>query len=81
MKAIKQAIGVFELRADLSDGLCPADKVALIVLREKVERENGCEHCAGTENSDYKDWCIFGETNATIRFCPMCGRKLKKEDT
>lgn len=70
MKAIKEAIGVFELRADLNYGLCPADKVALIVLREKLEREKGCVWCKESNK-------VFHDGQHFHLFCSYCGKRLE----
>lgn len=61
--------------------------VAVEALREKAEREQGCEWCVKGENRlDGEDMEI--ELMHTLkkesrmvypRFCPMCGRKLKED--
>lgn len=38
--------------------------LAITALREKQEREKGCEHCRG--------W----DKRCGANFCPMCGREL-----
>ena len=41
-----------------------AAELAITALREKQERERGCEHCRG--------W----DKRCGANYCPMCGRKL-----
>lgn len=63
-------------------------------IREKLEREKGCESCC-TEHTDWgeggaHDFRIHGDTlsyfdhafgweGVNIRFCPMCGRMLTEK--
>lgn len=54
-------------------------RLAIQALREKQERQAGCKHCIGTDKCDCEDWTIFGNEAATIKYCPMCGRKLTME--
>lgn len=64
----------------------PMCEIALAALREKMERQKGCEYC--TDLSRYKG---FGyaeffhqtapdevyETGIEVKFCPNCGRILE----
>ena len=52
------------------------ETIILEALREKVERNKGCEYC----DDDFKIWQmqISGEL-PNVRFCPMCGRRLEVE--
>ena len=43
-----------------------AIETALTALREKAEREKGCDHCRG--------W----DSRCGANYCPMCGRELGK---
>jgi len=63
-----------------------AIKMATTALREKSEREKGCEHC--NDISKYKGFGYaeyFHQTAADeifeisidVKFCPTCGRKLE----
>ena len=80
MNEIEYAITNFEefLEADIGQGdlhMCSAE-IALAALREKVERDKGCEYC----DDNFKFWQaqISGEL-PNVRFCPMCGRRLEAE--
>ncbi len=74
-------------------------KFVLDALREKAEREKGCEYCRERkpilnsigllqiDDSDNTIWFTMRaaaddiyEDHTDIRFCPMCGRRLDKED-
>ena len=57
---------------------------ALKRMREQEERSKGCEYCNGLLKSDLEDFTMPNASKqeydiVTIRFCPMCGRRL--EDT
>lgn len=66
----------------------PMCEIVLAALREKQERQKGCEYC--TDLSRYKG---FGyaeyfhqtapdeayEISIEVKFCPNCGRKLEDE--
>ena len=43
-------------------------RAAIPAIKEKVEREKGCEHCRG--------W----DTRCGAKYCPMCGRKLGEQN-
>jgi len=71
MNDIEKAIEWFELRKnmELGDKCERMESVALAALREKQEREKGCELC-NPDNAEY----YFG--GKLPNYCPMCGRKL-----
>jgi hypothetical protein len=89
MNEIEYAITNFEefLEADIGQGdlhMCSAE-TALSALREKLERENGCEYCKVLT----PDCCggfflpsIDPDCEAdmvTITHCPMCGKRLEAQ--
>ena len=57
--------------------------MAIAALREQEERSKGCEYCNGLPelqrecftmpNASKQDYDIV-----TIRYCPMCGRRLEE---
>lgn len=53
-----------------------ACRIAAEAIRERIERERGCEFCT-------KKWTCFGKTQVEYigdgewLYCPMCGRNLK----
>lgn len=63
-------------------------------LREKIEREKGCEHCNNTvlppeggphefiiwDNGLYYYDSTYGWEGTVIEHCPWCGRPLKGAD-
>lgn len=66
-----------------------AQRMAKVALREKTERDKGCEYCTGL--SKYKgfgyaeffhqtavDECF--EISIDVKSCPNCGRKLNDEE-
>lgn len=72
-----------------------ADAIAYDALREKIQRDKGCERC----RTKYTDWeegephefrisnnaifyfdPVFGWEGEGIAFCPYCGRELKGEE-
>jgi hypothetical protein len=57
---------------------CHRETILLAVnaLREKAEREKGCEYC----DDNFKFWQtqISGEL-PNVRYCPMCGKRLEVE--
>lgn len=60
-----------------SDAVTAAYVAALVSLREKQEREKGCEFCKGNpeirgRKRDKQGLFIWVDTN----FCPECGRRL-----
>ena len=93
MNEIKKAIEIFEAdcrRCEVNGlkGDCEkcAKYIALTALREKSERENGCEYC----NSEAYEHCgaktIFGlpkvylgepDENSRFKFCQKCGKRLE----
>jgi len=62
---------------------------AITALKEKRDRDKGCEYCNGISK-----YCGFGyatffnqiaadeiiETSVDVKFCPNCGKKLEVED-
>ena len=69
---------------------CELVKTALAALREKAEREKGCEWCIDMGDFDrFEHYRIDREGNAEVhahmvlanlsRFCPMCGKRLEVE--
>jgi hypothetical protein len=65
--------------------------LALTALREKLEREKGCEYCKGSAFNHVGAMKIFGYSKVFTRgadapvdekdrfkFCPMCGKPLPK---
>ena len=82
-----------------SDAYCDAPsneacEMALAALREKQEREMGCEFCTGDVNTrtnildgdcgavyiDMAGRLTAGDDGAKIRFCPMCSRPFVDEN-
>jgi len=55
-----------------------AIKFAVAVLREKAEREKGCEHC-DDDCCPRLNW-HYGLDHILpgYKYCPMCGRKLQE---
>lgn len=66
-------------------------ELALSALREKQEREKGCEFCNGDTFKSVGAKTIFDmrkvflcggdsmpEESERFKFCPMCGRELKE---
>ena len=52
-------------------------------LREQEERSKGCEYCNGLHESDMEDFTMPNASKqdydiVTIKFCPMCGRRLEE---
>lgn len=94
MTELERVIQLYENAAE-----CPCDTYAQLILaalREKQERDKGCEYCKGGGNAES---LIDGETTVFItsedkvfcadqggdgyldwKFCPMCGRKLGEHD-
>ena len=79
MTEIEKAIKFFE--EELKNGKCiedcpqyNANEVALKVLKEKAEREKGCELC---NNKGMKQYAI----SLGHQYCPGCGRKLVSEES
>jgi predicted Zn-ribbon and HTH transcriptional regulator len=64
----------YKFRKDLTEH--KAGELALDCLREAQERQKGCGHCFAITPDDCKNWTVFNDKIETIRFCPMCGRKL-----
>ena len=57
-----------------------ANKIAISCLQERIERENGCEHCLD-EFCPQLVW-EYGLDHLLpdFKYCPMCGRDLKGAD-
>ena len=71
--------GLYQVAAREVDFL----RVAIAALREKEERSKGCEYCNGLLKSDTEDFTMPNASKkeydiVTIRFCPMCGRRLEE---
>ena len=54
---------------------------AISALREQEERERGCEYCNGLPFSQMEDFTMPNASKkdydiVTIRYCPICGRRL-----
>ena len=47
--------------------------LAVAALREQEERSKGCRFCKAYES-------LLKRGADLVKFCPMCGRKLDKED-
>lgn len=61
---------------------CKNLKVAIAALREKAEREKGCEYCHsrfGIATHHITDSGMKAGTNKNVNFCPMCGKRLEVE--
>lgn len=75
---IEEAIQRFEgmvFTSDLSPSTLRAiavNKLALSALRERAEREKGCDLCIPRNTIS-----SMGAYGRKFQFCPMCGRKLK----
>lgn len=57
-----------------------AIETALTALREKAEREKGCEYCNsrfGIATHHITESGMKAGTNKTAIFCPMCGKELE----
>ena len=62
--------------------------LAVAAIREQEEREQGCEYCNGLPFSQMEDFTMPNASKkdydiVTIRYCPICGRRLPqppKED-
>lgn len=57
---------------------------ALEALREKAEREKGCEYCNsrfGIATLYINEAGLQAGTRKSATYCPMCGRELKEEQT
>ena len=58
-------------------------ELALAALREKQEREDGCEYCQSENGQGTDIWhgnqlsVGYGVYRA-IKFCPMCGKSLEE---
>lgn len=80
----REAIEWFE--NELEDGKCSEDCIqcnanerALEALREREERQKGCEYC----NDNFEFWAteISGYFDKKdVKFCIHCGRPLKGEN-
>lgn len=59
---------------------CKAIDIAVSALKEREERQKGCE-CCGLIYSISTDYGIPKEIERRIdnKYCPMCGRKLGDE--
>jgi hypothetical protein len=95
MNEIEYAITNFEefLEADIGQGdlhMCSAE-IALAALREKAEREKGCEYCKprchNCKHDVYDGFCrYYGKHGCgnlhhepKYNYCPMCGKRLEVE--
>ena len=63
-------------------------EVILNALREQAEREKGCEYCSNISKYagfGYAEWFEqkaaddLYEISVDVKFCPNCGRDLRKE--
>ena len=83
-----------DITALYASGLTPDDLPrAAAALREKQEREKGCEFCTGDINTrtnildcecgevyiDAAGRLTAGDDDVKVRFCPMCGRPLAEK--
>ena len=72
-----------------------AGKIAYDALREKIQRDKGCERCRAkytaweegaphefriSDNAIFYFDPVFGWEGEGIAFCPYCGRELKGEE-
>jgi len=86
MTETEKAIQAFEISSEnpMHEGCAmpyyavvePAFETALEALREKAEREKGCEACGLI----YKlDGAAYGTVDELVdnTFCPMCGKRLE----
>ncbi|MBU5626524.1 hypothetical protein KQI82_12460 [Oscillibacter sp. MSJ-2] len=81
MTEIEKAVIAFERMA--GSGICTeSDKVALAALREKQEREKGCDFCRKElDDYPYINACGDCDSSGTVytpAFCPICGRPLSE---
>ena len=91
MNEIERAIRELRLYVDVRWGRTnDMFNLALAALREKAEREKGCEYCRGNvkelvdgdttifinheDKVFYADWS--GNDYLDWKHCPMCGRRL-----
>lgn len=70
---------------------CELVKTALAALREKTEREKGCDECQPSchncKHDVYDDFCqYYGKQGCgnllhepKHKYCPMCGKRLEVE--
>jgi uncharacterized Zn-finger protein len=61
---------------------CKNLKVAVKALREKAEREKGCEYCNsrfGIASHHVNQAGMQAGTNRNAKCCPECGRRLEVE--
>lgn len=85
MNEIEYAITNFEefLEADIGQGdlhMCSAE-IALAALREKAEREKGCEYCNsrfGIATHHINEAGLQAGTKRNAKHCPMCGKRLEE---
>ena len=73
--------GGFRGRTKAAQALYDACILAVTALREQEERERGCEYCNGLPFSQMEDFTMPNASKkdydiVTIRYCPMCGRRL-----
>jgi hypothetical protein len=90
-KAIDTLKCIYPSKKEIASGeysdVAEAIDAALEALREKADREKGCEFCTnflfGIRCEVMYDWAddkkAVWETNV-MHFCPMCGKKLKGAD-
>jgi hypothetical protein len=94
MNEIERTIRELQLYVDVRWGRSnDMFNLALNALREKAEREKGCEYCRGNvkelvdgdttifinheDKVFYTDWS--GNDYLDWKYCPMCGRRLEVE--
>ena len=86
MNEIERAIKEFETDNAVLGGWAPEvverNSLAVAALREKAERDKGCEYCHsrfGIATHHITDSGMKAGTNKNVNFCPMCGKRLEVE--
>ena len=94
MNEIERAIRELQLYIDVRwGGANDMFNLALTALREKADREKGCEYCRGNVKGlvdgdttifiSHEDKVFYADRSGMDyldwKHCPMCGRKLEGE--
>lgn len=53
--------------------------MAIAALREQEERSKGCGWCKQFAGVPLRGFTEHGCQSITVKFCPMCGRRLEEE--